>query len=265
MLALWIFAFIPFDPIPVPSHAMWAAAVLAFIGLVAVGWRAGLRHTSQRGSALWLLLIAVTLPLVGVLVYFPNPWFARFYYLPYLIGAAILLGMAATYVEMSGSAGRVWAVLSGALIFVCAISSAAELASRTDAVQRRDDALISAVASMKGVDSVLFATSRPPPEEWKADSSAASDAPRGLGATLHRFAAATRRPWPRTRDIACEKVNQTQGSVVIINLESSCAFASVRQPTIVYRYHRIDWRRWQVVVDSAYAHVIPAMGARPEH
>lgn len=251
LLAAWIAALIPFDAAPSPASPAWAVAVVGFTVLVASGWRVGFQHPVEGRRARWLLALAVLVPLAGVLAYLPSPWYARFYSLPYLIGTAVFMGMAATYLQRHAPHGTAWALSGWGAATVFALAGAAEHAARADARQRRDDAVVARVAAL-GADSVWYATSRPPPYEWL-----------GMGATLRRYAAATHRQWPPTRDVACERASgttDTTGFVVVSFLEDGCSVAARGATVMAVQYRRMDWNRWMLVADSAAAVVSTRAG-----
>src|SRR4029450_13608289 len=138
LLVFWVLALIPFDFIIVPASVLWAMAVAAFLFLVAVGWRMGFTDPADGRRARWLLAIALVVPLAGVLAYIPNPWYANFYTLPYLIGSALLTGFGATWLERSSRGGRALAVVAWVAMMAYAASRSSAYVAMTDAVQRRD-------------------------------------------------------------------------------------------------------------------------------
>lgn len=263
LLAIWVTSFIPFDPVPSPANAVWILAFVGLIILLAAGWRFGFTDPREMRRARWLFVIALLVPLVGILVYLPSPWYARFYSLPYLMGAAILLGVAATYLEGTRS-GRFWVLSSWAAMALHACLSAATLASRADAVQRRDSDIISFVSGSVVTDSLLFATDLLLPTKWREEGSSKS-APRSLGATYGRFAEATHRPWPSTRDVTCDEANSALGEpsrrIIALNLESSCEFRAYPTKVISHPFRRIDLQKLRMITDSANARLfVPITG-----
>jgi hypothetical protein len=254
LIAIWIAALLPFEAIIVPANFVWALAVAGFVVLLAAGWRAGLRDPEARKRALGLLSFALVLPLAGILAYLPNPWYAQFYTLPYLIGAALLLAMAVTYLQSV----RAGALAAGASLAMLAhpVTSSSTMAARTDAVQRRDDRVIAFVADSVLADSVHFATKVVPPYDWL-----------GFGAAMRRISAVQGRPWPPARYIDCRQARQTLASrpgLVTVDFESSCALKARDMKVISQSFRRVDWRRFQLVVDSAHADVIlPTTGSAP--
>ena len=251
VLAIWVSALVPFELAVFPTSVPWALAVVGFLGLVGAGWRIGFLTGSDTKGAPWLLAVALLVPLAGILAYIPNPWYARFYSIPLLTGTALLLGMAATYVHRLAFRGTAWAVGAWVTMSVFAAGSAWSFAERSDAEQRRNDRVISIIADSVDVDSVHFAGTRPPPYAWL-----------GNGATMNRFAAATGRPWPLTRDLGCDEVRVELGSrpeLVIVNLLSSCELRALEMKVVSQTYKRVDWPRLRLVDDSAHADIILPM------
>jgi hypothetical protein len=260
LLAIWLSGLVPFDLVGAPGNAGWLIAFVGATILLAAGWRIGFDFDRR---ARWLLLIALAVPLAGVLAYTPNPWFARFYLLPYLTGAALLTGMAVTYLQTHGRSATIVAVACWVGMSVYAISTAALLAARTDAVQRRDDRIIAFVHDSHDADTVVIAMARPFPADWVAETSV-KGAPRGLGANLRRFSQASDRPWPPTREASCDDGRRTiteSRAVIVLNFEESCDLGTDRAShRIVHRFRRFDWSALRLVHDSTQARAfrIPA-------
>ena len=248
ILANWTSTLVPFDLVVFAASVPWAFAVASFFGLVGAGWRIGFLTGSDTKRAPWLLAMSFMVPLVGVLAYVPNPWYARFYSLPMLIGTALFVGMAATYVHRFGPRGHVWAVGAWMAMSVFAVGSAGVYAATRDAAQRGNDRLISIVADSIDVDSVHVAVTQLAAYEWL-----------GFGALMNRFAAATGRPWPLTRDIDCEQAHAELAStarVAIVNPVSSCALRSPELKVVKTTYKRLNWTRLQLVEDSVHMDLI---------
>ena len=248
-LANWVSALVPFELAVFPTSVPWALAVVGFFGLVGAGWRMGFLTGRDSMRAPWLLAIASLVPLLGVLAYVPNPWYARFYSLPLMIGTALFIGMAATYVHQLAARGTAWAVGAWVTMSIFSAGSAWEFATARDAEQRRNDRVIAIVANSVIADSVHVAVTQLPAYEWL-----------GLGALMNRFAAATRRPWPLTRDISCEQARgelETRPALVIVNLVSSCMLQAPGHTVVSQPYKRVDWPRLRVVNDSAHADIFP--------
>jgi hypothetical protein len=255
--AVWVSSLVPFELFATRPSFVWLGAVIGYVVLVGLGWRQFLRREQGQEYARFLLGLALTIPLIGLLVYQPNPWIARFYSLPYLIGTAMLIGFAASNLSFDSGARRV-RLFCTMLILLFAVSSASEVAVRREAIQRRDHAVISFVSDSAAVDSVIFATNRPPPAEWLTFADSGS-APRGLGATLNRFARASSRPWPPTRDLGCDRAQNylrpQPNRFVVVNLEETCDFDALPTRYISIPFRWVDWTRLKIVGDSTQARI----------
>jgi len=254
LIGFWVTGLAPFDLVVRPPDVLWAAALLGFATLISFGWPAGFRDAQHRPRARWLITLALVIPLAGVLAYLPNPWYARFYSLPYLFGPAILIGMGVTFLQATRPRGTLFALAVSAPFALQAALSASSLAVTTDAVQRRDDHLIAFVADSIDADSVYFATPNVPPYEWL-----------GMGSSLSRMAGATGRPWPPLRYEACETVRKPGRSArtVTIDLDSLCKLRDEIPHEIVVSFRRIDPARLRVIMDTVHAAVIGPTSRRP--
>lgn len=256
LIAIWATGLVPFDLIVAQAHLLWALAIVGFMFIVPFGWLFGFKELSSRNHLKVLLFIAITLPLAGVLVYLPNPWYARFYFLPYLIGAGILTAVGATQIRRVTKWGTSAVCLSWLAMALVALGSAFDFAAQREATQHRDDQLITFVADSIEVDKVFFATVRPPREEWVAEESA-TGAPRGYGSAIRRYALATHRAWPAAGLVGCEAAKTTRLAAdrIVVSFEDTCDLGpAVRTLTVSFR--RIDWNRWRVVSDSTRARII---------
>jgi hypothetical protein len=243
-LVLLVTGLVPFDLGSTAGNLPWAIAVTAYLLLVVVGWRAGLRSNVHRARSWWLLALAVAVPLAGIIVYSPIHWFAKFYFIPYLLGPALLLGMAATFLQ-STLRSATWPAAAAAVIALYGIGGAATEASRRDAIQRRDAFLLAFVADSTKADSVHFALPRVAFSDW--------------GGAMSNYAGVLGHRWPPTRDVSCEAARGPRPSSVtllIVNLDSSCGLDPEDVRVIAATYRRVDWRRARIVQDSVRADVV---------
>jgi hypothetical protein len=249
LLAIWIATLIPFNLIAVPTNVFWTMAIVSFLALVSLGWRNGLRSVSTRHRAAWLLGIACLTPLAGIAVYAPNPWYAGFYSIPYLIGAAMLIGFAATWLADQHPDGRFIAIAGCFCIMIYGALSAATFAARADAQQRRDDRIIRFIADVQRPDLIQFASERPPAEDWL-----------GFGPAMQRMAIAQQKSWPNVRNVSCAAVtaDTVASRPLTINLDATCRFKG-NQRSITQYYRRPDLRRFRIVIDSVHATVLPSL------
>jgi hypothetical protein len=254
LVAIWISSLIPFEFIVPTPNVGWIFAVVGFTILMAAGWRMRFARAPAAVSQRWVIVVSLLVSLLGTLAYLPAPWFIRFYLLPYLIGTAILLAIAVTNVQSLGRTGDAIAWSCLFTILPVAATTAAALSRRTDAIQRRDNAIVDLVATTARSDSVFFATSQLARADWRAESSD-SAAPRGLGATLHRFAAATHRPWPPTRDMDCLEAREVlkKSNETVVNFEHSCVLNQEGAHHVTFAFRHFDWNSLRIVADSARA------------
>ena len=248
---IWVAMLIPFDVIVVPAHILWALALGAFAMLFAGGWRSGLLQAGTANRARWLLGFALVIPFVGALAYLPNPWYANFYTLPYLIGSALLTGMGATWLQSRSLVGHMFAIAAWIGILAHSATTASNHAARTDAAQRRDEWVVAFVADSVVADSVQFATRTRPPYDWL-----------GFGAAMARISRAKGNPWPLTHNVSCDDARKALASgFLTVNLESSCKFGTRVTKVIAQHYRRLDLRQFRIVLDSAHADlVVPVRG-----
>ncbi|MEQ1691043.1 MAG: hypothetical protein ABMA00_07160 [Gemmatimonas sp.] len=247
VLVHWIAALVPFDLLQFPGAVMWVLAILGLTVLLASGWRIGFHDATHGNRARWLLSGAVLFPLSGAIAYAPWPQYEDRYAFPYLVGTALLVGMATSYLQRYSRSGRWWATASCGVVFCFAASGAAQYAAHADSVQRTVDSVLSEVANVRGIDSVLVvADQRPAGLEWT-----------GQGPSLFRLAAATDRAWPPTRDIRCkeagEHADHVQRVALVIFLSMCGSVPSSRRVMTYYR--RMDWQRWSFALDSVHADV----------
>ena len=248
VLVHWIASLVPFDLMHSPGTLMWLLAILGLTVLLASGWRVGFHDAAHGRRARWLLSGAILFPLAGAIAYAPWSQYEDRYAFPYLVGTALMVGMAISYLQRYSRSGRWCAALSCGVALCFAASGAGMYAAHADSAQRTVDAVLRDVATLRGVDSVLVvADPRPAGLEWT-----------GQGPALFRLAGATDRRWPPTRDIRCteaaERADQTQRVAVVIFL-SMCGDVAPSRRVVTY-YRRMDWRRWSFVRDSVHADVI---------
>jgi len=248
LAAITIATLVPFEPVPNPASAAWILAIGGFTMLIAAGWRVGFHSRAEGARSRWLLGVSLVFPLIGALAYLPWPAYQSFYALPYLTGTSILIAMAATYLEREARHGTKWALLGWGSAAVYALGGASAKAGRADAVQRAADAVVRIVAGEDAVDSVIMATAQPARQAWQ-----------GLGPTLARFASATGRPWPPTRDARCEdaaRLVKTATRTIVVVFSSQCTLKNPSGRNVVAPYRRVDWSRWHLVDDSLRADIL---------
>jgi hypothetical protein len=194
-IAQWTLALLPFDPGSAFPAQWTGAALLAFIGLVATGWRLMLTASSEERAGAWrLLALCLSYSLSGVILYLPWPAYNRFYAIPYLLSGAVLAaGALSAIAARSRSAGRL-AYLVWGLFVVFAAGDAAARARRTAARQVLNAKLVHRLSVLaEPTDTVWIATDQRVPAEWQ-----------GVGPTLQRFGAALGYAMPHLLNAPCE-------------------------------------------------------------
>jgi hypothetical protein len=242
VFANWIATLIPFGVDSYPGSLGWVLALLALTVLLASGWRIGFHDAQEGRRARCLLAVACLFPLCGALVYGPWRFYEARYAYPYLVGTAILLGMATTYLERWPAAiGRQTARVASIIVGVFAATGAWAAAGKADALQRAVDAVIETVHTANRADSV-FVTAPPRPLglEWT-----------GVGPSMSRLARATDRPWPPVREIRCEDVRAPAVNVVVVTLQSFCVGLPF-STHVAHQFPVLNWAQWSLDHDSVY-------------
>ena len=248
LMVIWLSTLVPFVVVPGRPSVMWAAAITGFIGLIASGWWIASHDPVHRSYTLRLFAASIAIPLLGALSYAPWPMYEERYAFPYLLGACMLLGMSASYMQREGRRGLFAASAAWLCIFAFGLGNAAAQASRADAVQRAVDRVVNTVATQSGLDSVLVGTLAEAKPAWI-----------GIGPTLFRLAKATDRPWQPTREVRCvevESLRETRSRLAIVTFASACGPISSPTLSLSERYRFLDWTTWRVLSDSVQAYVI---------
>jgi hypothetical protein len=242
-IATWLSTLIPFDP----AHAFPGRLVGLVLGLtllvLAAGWVHYLRSdpaaTRQRAT---LLTLALFYPLLGAVAYIPWVAYQQFYAVPYLIGTAVMVGMAMTGLQWH--AARLPVTAASILWFAILVTGAMEgnrRAALAGANQRANYRLVARVAALQSIDTVLVPSGDIVTQSWQ-----------GLGATLARYAAAIGKPWPVVREVSCASVGPSappRPGTAVVYFSTRCPRAADPSP-IVERFHHLSLRRLQLVTDS---------------
>lgn len=241
--ALWAAALVPFKLIPVRFSVPWLVAMVAWLTIAVVGWGPALRDPAVRARTRLWLAASLGWPLAGILIYLPWPAVASFYGLPYLLGTSAFLAFGLTFLQERAAHGRRLALAAAATIGMVSVTDAQESAARYQARQELNDRLIAWVADSVAADSV-FVRARLAHRLTMA----------GPGPTLARHAAATRRPWPPTRDVPCDGAHLVGAAIALVRISDECPGAD-GPPQIVERFRYLDWRQWRRGADSITARV----------
>lgn len=247
LLTIWLSPFLPFNPFSQVPNAMWVTAMISAVVTIAAGWWLVVHDENDTRTAQGLFLAAALFPLLGALAYAGWPSYEERYAYPYLIGPAFILGISLSKLERVSLRGKLAGMFCWLIMFILGAADASASASRSDAAQRTVDGVISTVAASSEVDSVFVATDFTPVPAWT-----------GLGPTLYRLAEATDRPWAATRDIRCLEIEAalTRTRVAIVAFPAHCATPVPATHRIATAYRFIDWRRWELGLDSVKAGIV---------
>ncbi|HEU4454877.1 MAG TPA: hypothetical protein VFR81_17575 [Longimicrobium sp.] len=172
-------------------------AALLLVTVMAAGWAAHLWDRGRRGSRAAVLLAALSVPVLGALVYLPWPRMERFYAFPFLAGPVVLLAVAVAALARRTHPARVLLPVAAALVL--AGFDAAAHADESRAVRQVNAAVAREIGGLRGTDSVYVAVPGHvmPAQAWQ-----------GHGPTLRRYAVATglaSGPAPAVADVRCEE------------------------------------------------------------
>jgi len=155
-------------------------AAILLVTVAVAGWAVHLEDRGRRAGRAAALLAAVSIPLLGALVYLPWPRLERFYALPFLAGPVVVLAVASAALVRRTHPALVLLPISAALVL--AAFDAAAHADESRAVRQVDGALAREIGALRGMDSVYVAV----PTVIRS-----AQAWQGTGATLRRYALAT--------------------------------------------------------------------------
>jgi hypothetical protein len=187
---------------------------LVFLGMLFVGFVASWRWANRR-QIHGKLLVSLTLPVAGLLVYLPWPRFELFYGLPFLVGislcAGILLGQLGLDSRWKLGLTICWLVLLAGSALI-AVGQARYMRARREVNQ----ALALDLSKHSPTDTVIVASAALTPQPWQNPA-----------ATLGRYAIATRaaQSIPVLKDVGCDSISALAGQQ--------------RRRTTLYVY--VDW------------------------
>ena len=231
LIANWMMGILPIGlGTAVPSTLL--GAVLVFVlGLFVGGWVRRLRRSfdvTQRR----LLAVALAFPLIGALTYLPWPTYNRFYSIPYLMGGAILAGVAMTELVSGSRLVRNVALIGWCLLLALGAADAASQAKRQAVRQVFNAELVARVADLwSPTDTVLLAADLPAPAAWQS-----------LGPTLRRHGEALGHDMPELVTTPCEVSRASaRNGVGALFYHSLCPVAPLgRHYSLPYRVFRVQ-------------------------
>jgi hypothetical protein len=207
---------------------------LVFLATLCTGFVASWRW-ANRGEIQGKLLVALTLPLAGLLVYLPWPRFELFYGLPFLLGVSLcvatLLGQLGLDSRWRVGLTMCWlVVLAGSALI--AVGQARYMRARREVNQ----AVALDLSRHGPTDSVVVASGGLTPQPWQNPA-----------ATLGRYAIATRTAQtnPVLRDVGCDSVSalkrQDDGRTTMYVYVDWCGEVGVSDRKIQRPFSYFDW------------------------
>lgn len=97
------------------TRVVWFPANLAFLGVLTVGWFLALRH-GDRKAAIIRLAVLLALPITGIAVFAPWPFFNGYYGFALALGSALLLATAITSIQQYAGRFTLFAALVACLL-----------------------------------------------------------------------------------------------------------------------------------------------------
>ena len=225
-IATWL----PFAPIPGEWTLALPIALVAFLGLILLGWHEALQENALRAHRRVLLALAVGVPVIGALFYAPWPFYLLVYALPFMPAGSLLLGQGSSSFTGTGALARLTATACLAIVLTLGLVQAANEASRTHALQQAFAASVHRVGELQGVDTVLVGVAL---EQF--------DSRGNFGPRFRTYARMLGLEWPGVRDVPCDALPTNGNNVVVLRLNLMCALPSNSRPSVVAHYTRFAW------------------------
>jgi hypothetical protein len=239
----------------------WALAhLLAFLGLLWVGWIAARHSTLRRHYAVLAVIFGLHIA-AALILYLPWPVYQPFYAMPFLISEATVVAALLTAGQQGFPSRSRYLVLGWVGVLCAAGMQALDYRRAADAQQRFHAELVSTLAQLTA-DTVVVANKKAP----KGDR-----AWQGFGSTLARYGTAVSLQLPIIVDQNCEEArSHIQGHEsshdggssalqkvaaaqrVVIRDGNTCEVLGLPSNQLVRRYSRFDWDTLRSVVDSFY-------------
>ena len=227
-------------------------ANLLYLVTAVTGWWLVFKHSPTRRHPLTLLAVALSLPVMGAVLYLPWPKFEQFYRLPFLLGPALLLAWAVTWIQHY-AARAVWIAYIGCAGIVAYSSINAQRLARTAGARQEVNAAVAgSLVAHASRDSVMVATPAllPVPQRWW-----------GPGPSLRRYAGVMARAatLPPVRDADCLSaaalLRAGVGRAALISYSTWCGVLPHPTQTVRRQYSYIDWLTLTPRTDSLRADI----------
>lgn len=234
--AVWLLLLFPFDPFSTIHRFAQALITTAYVLVLFWGWRAHLKSSAHGREWEWILLGSLLLyPLMAGLIYLPWPMYNRFYGIPFLLGTAILSGVAVSALERQSQALRAALAFAVAAWTLASAFAAANGARRSMAARELYYAVVLDLSKETSIDSFFVASPTVPSLAWT-----------GLGATISRYGAALNHSMPPARDLGCDDLPSLLGAqptrTVVLVFSDLCR---VSRPPDTMRAS--GFRRWSLL------------------
>jgi hypothetical protein len=240
-------AVLPFSPGGVESGATAGIPLLAQLVLLVAGWGEAFRVPTDRSRAREFVAIALALPVIGAVAYSPWPYYQLVYALPFLLGGALLTGVATAALIERGGGYRLVALTCGIIVLSYSILQAANDSSRTRAVQRAFLETVLRVTELPAVDTALVAVA---PNQF--------DPAGNFGVRFGHYARALNTRWPEIRDIRCDAIpHPVPERQIVIVMSAMCAMPE-QAPALVVQRRRFRWPDPQSHHDSVSVSILHA-------
>jgi hypothetical protein len=210
-------------------------------------------HSGDRTHGRILLGVALALPLARLVIYLPWPLQFPYYSIPFLTGVIIVAALGATRLSEQAGPLRVVAIVSAAAVIAYAASVAGAQSSRYFALRRLTDAWVTALHELSrdpSITTVIVAVPTVKEQAWT-----------GLGPTLSRYGAATRRLLPAVREVSCTDGDRLADAfptgVALTALRHQCLLRTDASSGPLEVSRRFDFSRFNMVADSLRAQIIP--------
>jgi hypothetical protein len=231
VFAAWTLGLAPFGLGTSFPPSLAGIALLALVGLLVAGWAIELRRrdAAESGSRM-LLAIGLVFPLLGSAIYLPWPSYNRFYAIPFMLGGALLAGIALSALEYRSPRASVATYCVWLLFLLFGAADAAGQSARAAVRQRITREVVARVAGMKEqVDTIFLATDQRPPTVWQ-----------GIGPTLQRYGEAMGHSMPPFINMSCDESRRraATGDAAVVVFSTLCPGITMRDP-IISRYRRL--------------------------
>jgi hypothetical protein len=240
-------ALLPFSPGGLEYEETTGIPLLALFVLLVAGWSNAFVEPKYRRRGRELLAVALSLPVVGALAYSPWPDYQLIYALPFLLGGALLTGVATTSLIQRGWGHRVVALTCGMIVLWYSILQAANISSRTRAIQRAFFETVLRVTEFPAVDTALVAV-----------EPTAFDPAGNFGPRFGHYAQALNTPWPEIRDIRCDAIPSPVPEGQIVIFFSPMCMGPAHAQTVVVGHKRYRWPDPQPRRDSVWVSILHA-------